>query len=380
MKKYISYFSIVSASMIMASCGGTTAEAPAEASAAEALVVELDAAQLQNAKLEIGRAQQASLNTTVRLNGVVDVPPQNIMSVSFPLGGFLKSTRLIPGMYVTKGEVVATMEDERYIQLQQDYLMAKAQVAVTEADFQRQKELNASKASSDKVYQSAKAENEKQHVLLKALSEKLRLTGINPDGLTESNLSRTINFAAPMSGFISTVNINPGKYVNPTDVMFEIMNTDDLHPVLKVFENDLDKLAIGQHLTITTNEHPDQKMEAEIILINHSLDQDRSAEVHCHFITAPKDLFPGMYITADVNVKNDSAFVLPDDAVVRWQNKTYVFSQKSSNTFLMKNIEVGLDMDSLVEVKCGDNVCNEDLVTKNAYTLLMKLMNAPEEE
>lgn len=380
MKKYISYFSIISASMIMASCGGTPAEAPAEANAAEALVVELDAAQLQNAQLEIGRAQQTSLNTTVRLNGVVDVPPQNIMSVSFPLGGFLKATRLIPGMYVTKGEVVATMEDERYIQLQQDYLMAKAQVAVTEADFQRQKELNASKASSDKVYQSAKAENEKQHVLLKALSEKLRLAGINPDGLTESNLSRTINFAAPMSGFISTVNINPGKYVNPTDVMFEIMNTDDLHPVLKVFENDLDKLAIGQHLTITTNEHPDQKMEAEIILINHSLDQDRSAEVHCHFITAPKDLFPGMYITADVNVKNDSAFVLPDDAVVRWQNKTYVFSQKSANSFLMKKVDLGLDMDSLVEVKCDQNICDEDLVTKNAYTLLMKLMNAPEEE
>jgi cobalt-zinc-cadmium efflux system membrane fusion protein len=60
------------------------------------------------------------------VNGKIDVPPQNMVSISVPLGGYLKSTKLLEGMHISKGEVIAIMEDQQYIQLQQDYLTAKA--------------------------------------------------------------------------------------------------------------------------------------------------------------------------------------------------------------------------------------------------------------
>ena len=68
------------------------------------------------------------ISSILKLNGIVDVPPQNMVSISVPLGGYLRSTSLLPGMHVRKGDVIAVMEDQQYIQLQQDYLTAKAKI------------------------------------------------------------------------------------------------------------------------------------------------------------------------------------------------------------------------------------------------------------
>jgi cobalt-zinc-cadmium efflux system membrane fusion protein len=136
-----------------------------------------------------------------------------MVSISVPLGGYLKSTKLLPGMKVKKGEVIANIEDQQYIQLQQDYLTAKSKLSYIEKEYQRQKELNQSKASSDKVFQETETTYQGQKILVKSLSEKLRLISINPDKLDENNLSRSINLYAPIDGFVSTVNVNIGKYV-----------------------------------------------------------------------------------------------------------------------------------------------------------------------
>jgi hypothetical protein len=86
-------------------------------------------------------------------------------------------------MHISRGEIIAVMEDQQYIQLQQDYLTSKAHFSYLEKEFQRQKELNESKASSDKVFENAQAEYLTQKILIKSLSEKLKLISINPEGI-----------------------------------------------------------------------------------------------------------------------------------------------------------------------------------------------------
>jgi cobalt-zinc-cadmium efflux system membrane fusion protein len=191
--------------------------------------VSLSKEQLQNAKLETGMAEKGDISSTLRLSGTIDVPPQNMVSVSFPLGGYLKSTRLLPGMRVRKGEVLAVMEDAQFIQLQQEYLLTKSKLTLTEAEFQRQQTLNAGKAASDKVLQQAKSEFEAQRITQRALAEKLRLIGLEPEKLSEENLSRTVNVYSPISGYVAKVDVNIGKYTAPTDVLFELVNPEDIH-------------------------------------------------------------------------------------------------------------------------------------------------------
>jgi cobalt-zinc-cadmium efflux system membrane fusion protein len=283
-------------------------------------------------------------------------------------------------MHVKKGEVLATMEDQQYIQLQQEYLTVKSKLSYAENEYNRQKELNQSKASSDKVFQQTEMDYKTQRISLSALAEKLRLININPDNLNESNLSRSINVYSSIDGFVSKVNVNIGKYVNPSDVLFELINPEDIHLNLKVFEKDLDKLSIGQKL-ITYNNQSTKKYPCEIILISQDLSADRSADVHCHFDNYDKTLLPGMYMNAEVDIKIKSALSIEEEAIVSHEGKDYIFIEKGNKQFEMTEIKKGTSENNFTEITAVEkqDISKAKIVITGAYTLLMQLKNKSEE-
>ena len=338
-------------------------------------VVSLTDAQLQSTKIVLGKLEQQNISSIIKINGKIDVPPQNIVSVSMPLGGYLKSTKLLPGMPVNTGEIIATMEDQQYIHLQQEYLTTSSKLEFYEAEYLRQKELNQSKASSDKVFQQTKMEFNNHKIALSALAEKLKLIHINPKTLTINNLSKSINVYSPINGFVSKVDVNIGKYVNPSDILLELVNPDDIHLNLKVFEKDVNQLFIGQRVIAFTNYQTDKKYNCEIILISKDLSPDRTVEVHCHFEKYDKTLLPGMYMNAEVETKTNKVFAIDENAIVNFEGKNYVFISLDKNQFKMEKIETGIKMNGLVEVKNFDSFSNKQLVMNGAYTLLMKLKN-----
>jgi cobalt-zinc-cadmium efflux system membrane fusion protein len=375
MKNILSIISI----FFLISCSAKKAEPETTAEATPESSVSLSAEQLKNAQVETGLAEKSNIATNLRLNGSIDVPPQSMVSVSFPLGGYLKSTKLLPGMQVRKGEVLAIMEDAQFISLQQDYLVVKSKLALSEAEYQRQQNLNAGKASSDKVFQQAKSDYETQRINLRALAEKLRLIGLDPDRLTEDKISRTVSVYSPINGFVSKVDVNIGKYTAPTDVLFELVNTEDIHLALTVFEKDVSKLAIGQKVVAYTNDKPEVKHTAEIILVSKTLNEDHAAEVHCHFDRYDKTLLPGMFMNAEVAVKTDNAWLVPEAAVVRWQNEHFIFVEAGNGKFEMERVAIGVAQNGKQQVFPEKDLAGKNLALKNAYSLLMKMKNSAEE-
>ncbi|HET8962602.1 MAG TPA: efflux RND transporter periplasmic adaptor subunit [Chitinophagales bacterium] len=366
--------------LLIQSCGNNNSienetETPTENS------VELTDAQLKNSDIQTGKLEQQEISSILKVNGVIEVPPQNMVSISVPLGGYLKSTKLLEGMHVNKGEIIAIMEDQQYIQLQQDYLTAKAHFTSIEKEYLRQKDLNQSKASSDKVFETAQAEYVAQQVMINSLSEKLKLININPDNLNENTISRSINIASPIDGFVTHVNMNIGKYVAPTDVLFELVNPDDIHLALTVFEKDFDKLFIGQKIIAYNNNQPNKKYNCEIILIGKDLSHDRAVTVHCHFEQYDKLLIPGMYMNAEVDVASHNAFVISDEGIVRFEGKQYVFIQTEDKKYLMQEVTTQNSEHGYTQISFPDSseMSDKIFVTKGAYTLLMKMKNTGEE-
>lgn len=342
--------------------------------------VYLTEAQYKNAGIQTGELEKRTISTTLKLNGKIDVPPQNMISVSTPFGGFLKSSKLLPGMPVKKGEVLAVMEDQQYIQLQQDYLTAKSKLAYFEKDYNRQKELNQSKASSDKFFQQTEMDFKTQKIAVSALAEKLRLINIDPEQLNEDNLSRNVNVYSSINGFVSRVNVNIGKYVNPSDVLFELINPEDIHLNLTVFEKDLEQLSIGQKLVAFNNNKPDKKHDCEIILISQDLSADRSAEVHCHFEDYDKALLPGMYMNAEVIINKADQLAINSDAIVSFEDKDFVFVKEGQRNFRLTQIIAGGSENGFTGIRPVQKEMLEKLpiVTHGAYSLLMQLKTKAE--
>jgi cobalt-zinc-cadmium efflux system membrane fusion protein len=366
--------------ILLSACGEKKPAADNTDKAVNPNMVTLTDAQLKNAAIATGKIGQKEISSILKLNGKIDVPPQNMVSISVPLGGYLKSTKLLPGMHVSKGEVIAMMEDQQYIQLQQDYLTARARIGYLENEYNRQKDLNQSKASSDKVFQQAEAEYRSQQVLISSLAEKLQLIGINVRNISALKISRSVNIYSPINGFVSKVNVNIGKYVSPTEVLFELVNPTDIHLALKVYEKDLDKLYIGQKLVAFTNNEPAKEHEAEILLIGRDLSADRNADVHCHFETYDKTLIPGTYMNAEVQVKNTQAYAIANEAIVQFEGKQYIYKVIGNRQFEMTAINTGESENGFTEIlsPTKDITSNAVFVTQGAYSLLMMMKNKAE--
>lgn len=378
MKQIIPYIILI---FISISCGSPeSVEQISQDSTHVANRVTLDKAMLEKAGILTGTITRRLMGASITVNGVVDVPPQNMVSVSFPPGGYLHSTKLMPGMRIKKGEVIAEMEDPSIVELQQDYLMARSRLTFLELEFNRQQRLNVDKVSADKVFEQVRSDYDGQRAMVSAYAEKLRMIGIRPEGLTPDYISRRVSLRSPINGFVSKVNVNIGKYVQPTDVLFELINPDDIHAALSIFEKDLSKVAIGQNVSISFVDEPEKSYEGEVILVNRNVDEDRMAIAHCHFMSQPPQLLPGMFLNARIHVKETEVPALPEAAVVRYGQKEYVFIETSPGVFEMEAIRIGEQEDGMYEIVEGASALEgRKVVIQNAYSLLGALKNKAEE-
>ncbi|MBR2648860.1 MAG: efflux RND transporter periplasmic adaptor subunit [Sediminibacterium sp.] len=344
-------------------------------------LVTLTAAQRNQAALQIGKPIEAEIQEVIKVNGLVDVPPQSMVSVSFPLGGYLKKSHLLPGISVKKGEVIAEMEDKSYVELQQEYLVDKAKLEYLAIDLQRQKELSDQEATSKKSYQQVQSEFKSVQIMVKSFEEKLRIIGIDPQKLTVNNISRTVAVRSPITGFVTKVNVNIGKYVNPADVLFELVNPNDIHAALTVFEKDLSRIQKGMKAFVTLANQPNKKYEVEVILVTKNVDEARAGLVHCHFEQPNHELLPGMFLSGEFMENTSKQIAIPEEALVRYSGKDYVFTVKTDSSFELTPVEAGVKQNGLVGVRsAGKDWLAKKIVTKNAFMLLGMLKNKGEDE
>lgn len=376
MKNLIIYFSLL---IFLSSCGGKVNTMETTSIQIAENNIRLNDIQTKNAGIELGKVERRNISQVIKVNGKIELPPQNMVSISIPLGGYVKSTKLLPGMAVRKGEAIATMEDIQYIQLQEDYLSMKEKLHFSEKEYQRQKELNQSKASSDKVLEQAELAFNNNKIALKSLSERLLLLNIRPGTLSENHLNRAITLYSPINGYVSKVNVNIGKYVDPADVLFELIDLNDLHLAIKVFEKDLDKIFIGQKILTFNNAQSDKIYESEVVLIGKDLEGDGSIEVHCHFEQADKSLFPGMYMNGEIEVHSSQVYSLPEEAILFYEGKNYIFTAKGDGQFELRNIEIGNKENKFIEILNPEELIDQNIVIGGAYALLMKMKNVSDD-
>ncbi|HZY83100.1 MAG TPA: efflux RND transporter periplasmic adaptor subunit [Cyclobacteriaceae bacterium] len=381
MKKIIVIF------LVLAACSKDEKTSPRLDNQASAGVsqIGLTRDQIQTIGLKTTNVSRMALSGVVHVNGQLDVPPQNLVSVSAPFGGFLKSTTMLQGKKVRAGEVVAVMENAEYIQLQQDFLDLSSQLALSKIELERQEALARENVNAQKSLQQARATNESLQARIAGLEAKLKLINIDPQKLAASKaLGSSINLYAPIAGYITEINANIGKYVSPTDVIMKIVDSEHVHAEVVVFEKDVLKLKIGQKVKfVLANENTPRS--ATIYLIGREITPQRTVRVHCHLDKEDPNLLPGMFLSADVETGMEQASVIPAKAVVDYEGKKYVFvaGDKNSNesrVFEMVEVTTGVEQNGFVEVKLDTLSENSEVVSDGAFDLLATIKNTDDED
>ena len=361
-----------------------------ENKAAEVLpddIVELRADQIKLANIELGAVEMHSLGNILKVNGTVSVAPQNQATVSMPLGGFIKNTTLLPGNTVSKGQTLAVIENQDFIDIQQNYLEAKNKLLFAEADYKRHTDLFKNDVYSEQNLQQVTMEYKNLKAEVKSLEQKLMLIGIDPDQLSEDRISSTVNLVSPINGFLKSVNVNIGKYVSPTDVLFEIVNNDKLFLELILFEKDADKVANGQKIRFFINNETEEH-EAVITQTGRAVNNDKTFKVYGTVISSCKNIFPGMYVNAYIDESENRVTALPSEAIVSFDDKDYIFAfekekmedGKPFTEYRMIEVRKGVSTSEYTEIIVpeGLNISTARIVIRGAYSILSAKKNAGE--
>ncbi|WP_291910619.1 efflux RND transporter periplasmic adaptor subunit [Chitinophaga sp. CB10] len=389
MKMHASYKYFLSSALalgLLISCKTKpVAEAGEEAHEEHEDQVELTGEQARTVGITLGAPEMREISSTIKVAGLLDVPPQQQVSIAVPMGGFVKQTSLLQGMPVKKGQVIAVLENLEYIQLQQDYLETLSQLEYAKVEYERQQELAKENVNALKTLQQTKASWQTLSVKASGLKEKLRMLNINTAGLNQGNIKSTINIYAPISGYVTQVNVNLGQHVTPADVLFRIVDTEHLHAELTVFEKDIPKLKIGQHVLFTlANESRTRK--ATVHLIGREISEDRTIRVHCHLDQEDTELLPGTYLQALIETGAGKVKAVPESAIVNFDNKDYVFVQTgvegkdSLQLFKLVPVEKGDTELGYTAITLPADTPENALVIKGAYDLLAKMKNSGEHE
>ena len=348
---------------------------------------ELREYQIKLASIDTGLVELRSMSASLKVNGKVAVAPQNLATVCMPMGGFVKSTSLMPGNVVRKGQILAVLENQEFIDVQQNYLEAKNKLEYAESEYERQNELFKSDVSSKKNLQLVTSDYKNLKSQVNALKQKLALIGINPAQLNENNISRSVKLVSPISGYVQAVNVSIGKSVSSSDVLFEIVNSNKLFLELNLFEKDADKVAVGQKIQFFINNET-EKHEAVIYQTGKSINDDKTYKLYANVNGFCKNIMPGMYVNAIIKSISKQLTALPSEAIVSFDQKDYIFVVEKNKTeggkpfteYRMVEVHKGVTDGEYTEIALpeGFNIKKTRVVTKGAYNLLSAKKNAGE--
>ncbi len=330
--------------------------------------------QIRLANIKTDKIEKHSISNTVECTGRIEAHPNAIASVSAPIGGFIKNAPFYQGNYVKKGTILAVLEHPDYIRLQQDYLETKNKLEYYKEEFKRQGELTVENASSIKKMQQAQADYRTTEVKLFSLKAQLKLIGINADSLNIESISTTINITSPISGYISKVNASIGKFADSNEIIYEIVNNNNLHLHLKIFEKDIHKIKKGQKVIFGLMNSHEKKYSATIISIGQKVD-DKSNTFSLHADIKNKNpvFNPGMHVFAEILLSATAVYAVPSEAVVTKKNKNFLFIAKDTLYYKIQ-IKTGKESKGYIElVNLADSILEKQIVTSGAYYLNAEL-------
>ncbi|MDD2674260.1 MAG: efflux RND transporter periplasmic adaptor subunit [Flavobacterium sp.] len=363
---------IIALSLVLFSCKESKTE---EVEQKDNGLTTVTSAQFKSSGMEIATPTEQDFDVTVKASGKIDVPPQNRAKVNTFMGGYVKSTTLLVGNKVTKGQALLTLQNTEFLDIQKDYMEVAEQLNFLKSEYDRQKTLYDEKITSQKNYLKAESEYRRAKAMHQSLRAKLVLLNINPRNVEKGILTSTITIFSPITGDIVIMNANVGMYVAPSDVILEIVDTDHLHLELAVFEKDILNVKIGQKIHFKVPEASKDVFNAEVHLVGKSIEgNDRTINIHGHLDDAIKQkLLTGMFVEAEIIIDSKKGLAIPSEALVTENNKNFVLlldNEKNGYSFKKVSVTIGEKSENFVEILPNTAInASSRILTKGVFDL-----------
>ncbi|HLT72206.1 MAG TPA: efflux RND transporter periplasmic adaptor subunit [Cyclobacteriaceae bacterium] len=356
---------------ILAGCA-SGGEDPQEESPIVESSFELSPEQKALADITTGHLEYRLISGVIACTGEIDVPPEGRASVSAPSGGFISENTLMPGAYVKKGQRLARLTNPDYVTLQQQYLETLGELGYAEQDYSRQKTLEEKNATALKKLQQSESVYQVLKARLAGLKTRLEMIGIDIKSLENGSIQSGISIRAPISGYVATANFAQGAFVEARETIFEIVNMDELHVQLNVFEQHISSVARDQVIRFRPSGSAKSYLGKVHLISPERNVEGRTFSVHGHIDNPGSELKTGMYVEADILITADSLPALPEQALVYQNSKPFVLIERGGD-YELQPVDTGRKMEGWIEIRNPEALMQRNIVTQGASRLFAEM-------
>ena len=195
--------------------------------------------------------------------------------------------------------------------------------------------------------------------LMEAAGLKMRALGISQRHILALEKSKKVKqfltYRAIRSGYISTLNVRQGMYIQP---QLEIMGTGDLDTIwviAEVFERQASWLEIGAEVEMTLAAYPGRKWFGKVDFIFPALNsENRTVQARVIFKNKKRLLKPNMFAQLEITASavND-ALVIPSAAIIHSANMQRVVLALGDGKFRSVKVQTGIESNGFTQVTAG---------------------------
>lgn len=372
---YIKYFLIIIAGLFLFSCKSSTNETAELLPEQVSDDIVVNKAQFDGLKMTLGGVSEHTFDQVIAATGKIEVENNAKASVSSHIGGFVQNMPWKIGQKVNKGALLFTLSSTEAIDIQQKYMESKAQLAYLKSEAERQEILAKENAVANKNAIKANADYKVTMSTYQSLKEKVKLMNMSTKDIENGQFSSAIQIYAPISGYISAININKGGFLATSDIALEIVNADDIHLILDIFEKDVMNIKIGQKISFTIPETGGKVYQASVFIIGKMIEgEKRTVEIHGHLEKTDANILAGMYVEAKIVTDSAIKPAINNDALVKVDDKYFVLVMKKQEGdnyyFAKKEVKVGQEKNGFTEIENNAIPADTKILTKGAYDVM----------
>lgn len=340
--------------------------------------IPLSEKQVKAVDLKMGEAQEREMDAMLHVNGSLVLRAQDMGNVSSLMGGIVKNVYVKEGQMVSRGQVVATIENTDVVTLQREYYTAYKESEMARLELDRQKTLASAGAGIKKTLQMSEKNYKVAQANLLGTGRQLQQMGISTKEVAKSKFTTVFPLRAPISGTVSDMQASLGSYADMQTPLMKIRNNHAVECDLNVFEKDIAKVKVGDQVLVSLTNQPGVNVSGRVYGMNQYLNKGtKSVAVHVKLdAKRGAKLFEGMYVSGQIATGRQLCMTLPDKAIVSADGKQYVFalnqqhSKGGTYSFSRHEVTTGVSNNGYTEVAlCKHLKKGQKIVTDNAFYL-----------
>jgi len=296
-----------------------------------------DPTRLQQVGVRSEAARLEELDTTVRAVGRVTWDETSLHDVTMRVGGFAGEVAADSlGAPVTQGQLLFQFYSPEVFAAQREYLTA---------------------LRSDSAARGTSVP-ERSRAMVGAAERRLRLWGI--DAAEIAALARRgtpqeyLPVRAPISGYVVEKEIVAGSAIEMGQRVYRIAPLDPVWIDAEIYEAELARVSVGMPAEVTLPYLPDQRFAAKVAYLYPSLQGDRrTARVRLVLANPNRELRPDMYATVLLRKPLGARLTVPDTAVLRAGDASFVFLDLGDGHLRPQRVTTGTESDGRIEITSG---------------------------